>query len=114
MVSSDDLPVVTTSSVMSSFWPGFHLEAAAQGHHIVHPLGEDGGHAQLAAQFVGHDDAAHSRSHHHINGQVLDLLGDDRDDALGTVRILQELGALAVTVAVTAGGEQEMAFQQGF
>ena len=32
----------------------------------------------------------------------------------GTVRILQELDALAVTVAVTGGGEQEMAFQQGF
>ena len=90
---------------------GFHLEAAAQAHHVVHALGEDGRDTQLATQFVGHDDAAHSRTHHHVDAQVFHLLRDFRDHALGSVRVLQQFGTLTVAVAVTAGGKEEMAFQ---
>ena len=70
------------------FLTGFHLETAAQAHLVVHTLSEDGGNAQLAAQFVRHDDAAHGGSDHHVNRQVFHLFGDHGNHALGTVRVL--------------------------
>ena len=85
---------------------------ALQGHHIVHALGEDGALAGLAGQLVSIDDAAHGRSHDDIHIQLLDLIGHSLHYLGAAVRVLLQVGHLAVCAGMAAGGEQEMALQE--
>src|SRR5450830_244802 len=87
-------------------------KAAAQGHNAVLAFYEDAGLAQLASQLIRNDDAAHGGSHDEVEGYRAELFGRDCQNAGRAVGVLQESRTLDVAVAVSAGREQEVAFEQ--
>ena len=83
-----------------------------EGHHIVHPLGEDGPQAGLAGQLVGVDDAAHGRPDDDVGSQLLDLGGHGGHHLSAPVGVLLQEGHLAVGAGMAARRKQEMPFQE--
>ena len=83
-----------------------------EGHDVVHPLGEDGALAQLAAQLVGIDDAAHGRSDNDIHVHILQLFRHGGHHFGALVGVLLQKRHLAVSAGMAAAGQQKMAFQE--
>ena len=85
-----------------------------QGHDVIHTLGEDGALAQLAAQLVSVDNAAHGRADHNVDIQLLQLLGDRGHDLGSLIGILLQECHLAICAGMAAGRQQEVPLQKCF
>src|SRR5664280_405819 len=73
---------------------------------------EDAGFTQLATQLIRNDDTAHGGSHDEVEGYRAELFGCDCQNASRAVGVLQESCTLDVAIAVSAGREQEVTFEQ--
>src|SRR5450830_284717 len=87
-------------------------KATAQRHDTILTFHEDAGFTQLASQLIRNDDTAHGGPHDEVKGHRAELFGRDCQNAGRAVGVLQEPRTLDIAIAVSAGREQEVTFEQ--
>src|SRR5659263_99075 len=87
-------------------------KATAQRHDTILTFHEDALFTQLATQLIRNDDTAHGGPHDEVKGYRAELFGSDCQNAGRAVGVLQEPRTLDVAIAVSAGREQEVTFEQ--
>ena len=87
---------------------------ALESHHVIHALGKDGALAQLAAQLVSIHNAAHGRANDNVNISILQLFCHMSHNLGTLIRVLLQIGHLAVCAGMTAGRKEEVPLQKCF
>ena len=92
---------------------GREREPAAQRQRAVLPFGEDGAHPQRASDLLADDNPAEGWRQHGLDAETPYTVGDGSAAQFRVTRVLEDERTLQVPGAVEAGGEPEMAFEQG-
>ena len=106
---------MTTSSAISTRSPGAEAEVALDraARSVLAALGDDPAHAELASHLVGEDHAAGGGAGHGLRLETARRPGEAGADRGGAVRPLQQVELLDVAAGVAAGGELEVAVEEG-
>jgi hypothetical protein len=90
-----------------------NFKTAAELHRAVFTFGEHRPYAELATDFLAHDNPTQRGGNNDINPAVLEVAGYCAAQLGRMPGILEDLGTLKVLVAVQARGELEVPFKQG-